>query len=108
MNKWNIEQVPSQLGKVAIVTGANSGIGYETALGLAKKDIEVILACRNLQKAKEAKTKIVKEYPKAQIKSIRLDVSSLREVREFANQFQRQYKKLNLLINNAGIMMSPY
>jgi len=108
MNKWDIDQVPSQRGKIAIVTGANNGLGYETALGLAKKDVEVILACRNLQKAEEAKSKIVNEYPKAQIKCMEIDVSSLREVREFANQFQRQYTKLDLLINNAGIMMSPY
>ena len=100
--------MPSQAGKIAVVTGANSGLGYETALGLAKKDVEVILACRSLQKAEEAKSKIVNEYPKARIKSMELDVSSLREVREFATQFQRQYKKLDLLINNAGIMMSPY
>ncbi len=108
MNKWNIGQVPSQAGRVAIVTGANGGLGYETALGLAKKDVGVILACRNLQKAEEAKSRIVKEYPKAQIKSIKIDVSSLREVRQFANQFGSQYERLDLLINNAGIMMSPY
>lgn len=108
MNKWDVDQVPSQRGKIAIVTGGNSGLGYEAALGLAKKDAEVILACRNLQKAEEAKSKIVNEYPKAQIKSMKIDVSSLRKVREFADQFQSQYKKLDLLINNAGIMMSPY
>ncbi len=108
MNKWNIGQVPPQVGRVAIVTGANGGLGYETALGLAKKDVEVILACRNLQKAEEAKFRIVKEYPKAQIKSIKIDVSSLREVRQFANQFGSQHERLDLLINNAGIMMSPY
>ncbi len=108
MNNWNIDQVPAQSGKVAVITGANSGIGYETALGLAKKDVEVILACRNLQKAAEAKSNIVNQYPKAQVKILKLDVSSLREVGEFANQFGRQYEKLDLLINNAGIMMSPY
>ncbi len=106
--EWSIEQVPSQHGKVAIVTGANGGLGYETALGLAKKDVEVILACRNLQKAEAAKSRIINGYPKAQIKTLRLDVSTLREVREFATQFQRQYEKLDLLINNAGIMMSPH
>lgn len=108
MDKWDTRQVPSQPGRVAIVTGANSGLGYETALELAKKDIEVIMACRNLQKAEEAKSKIVNVYPKAQIKSIQVDVSSLRGVREFANQIQKQYARLDLLINNAGIMMSPY
>lgn len=108
MKKWTSSQVPSQSGKVAIVTGANNGLGYETALALAKKDVEVILACRNLQKAEEAKSQLVNEYPKARIKSMKLDLSSLREVREFTTQFQKEYEKLDLLINNAGIMMSPY
>ncbi|MGZ5189964.1 MAG: oxidoreductase [Flavisolibacter sp.] len=108
MNKWNINQVPSQFGRVAIVTGANSGLGYETALELAKKDFEVILACRNLQKTEEARSKILHEYPKAQIKIIKMDLSSLLSVRKFADQFQLVYEKLDLLINNAGIMMSPY
>jgi NAD(P)-dependent dehydrogenase (short-subunit alcohol dehydrogenase family) len=106
--KWSTEQVPSQYGKVAIVTGANSGIGFHTALALAKKNVEVILACRNVQKGEEAKSRMLNEYPQAQIKIIKVDLSSLSEVGEFANQFQKQYHKLDLLINNAGIMMSPY
>ncbi|MBC8155979.1 MAG: SDR family NAD(P)-dependent oxidoreductase [Bacteroidetes bacterium] len=108
MTKWDIDQMPSQPGKIAVVTGGNNGIGYETALGLAKKDMEVILACRSLLKAEEAKSNILSEYPKAKVKIIRVDVSRLREVREFASQFQKKYNKLDLLINNAGIMMSPY
>ena len=108
MNKWDISHVPPQSGKVAVVTGANSGIGFQTALGLAAKDLEVILACRNVQKAEEAESRIKGEYPQAKIKSIQVDLSSLRQVREFADQFQRQYNRLDLLINNAGIMMSPY
>ena len=108
MTKWAIDQLPPQRGKVAVVTGGNSGLGYETALGLAKKDVEVILACRNLLKAEEAKSKIMNHYLRAKIKCMKLDVSRLREVKEFAAQFQLQYKKLDLLINNAGIMMSPY
>jgi len=108
MSKWSIDEVPSQLGKVAIVTGANSGIGYEVTVGLVKKDFEVIMACRNLQKAEEAKSKILKRHPKAKINLMKVDTSSLDEVKKFANQFQTQYQNLHLLINNAGIMMSPY
>jgi len=108
MSKWSIDEVPSQLGKVAIVTGANSGIGYEVTVGLVKKDFEVIMACRNLQKTEEAKTKILKRHPKAKINLMKVDTSSLDEVKKFANQFQTQYQNLHLLINNAGIMMSPY
>lgn len=106
--KWSTEKVPSRYGKVAIITGANIGIGYETALALVQKDVEVILACRNLKKAEEAKQTIINEYTKAKINCMKVDVSSLRAVREFATQFQKQYDRLDLLINNAGIMMSPY
>lgn len=108
MNKWNTEKVPSQPGKVAIVTGANSGIGYQTTLGLVKKNVEVVMACRNMQKAEEAKAKILKVHPKAKIKLMMLDLSSLTEVRKFAHEFQAHFNKLDLLVNNAGIMMSPY
>lgn len=108
MNKWSIDEVPSQLGKFAIVTGANSGIGYEVTLGLVKKDFEVIMACRNMQKAEEAKAKLLRLYPNAKINPIKIDMSSLDEVKRFVGQFQKRYHKLHLLINNAGIMMSPY
>ncbi|MDQ3534582.1 MAG: oxidoreductase [Bacteroidota bacterium] len=108
MDKWNIDKVSSQPGKVAIVTGANSGIGYQTTLGLVKKDFEVIMACRNIQKAEEAKAKILRLHPKAKIKPMMLDLSNLAEVRKFVDEFKSQFKRLDLLINNAGIMMSPY
>ena len=108
MNKWNIDQVPSQPGKVAIVTGANSGIGYEVTLSLIKKDFEVVMACRNMQKAEKAKVKILHVYPRAIITLMKVDTSSLKEVKIFADQFHQHYNKLHLLINNAGIMMSPY
>lgn len=108
MYNWNIEDAPSQPGKVAIVTGANSGIGYQTTLGLVKKDFVVIMACRNIQKAEEAKAKILRLHPKAKIKSMKLDLSSLADIRKFVDEFKTQFKRLDLLINNAGIMMSPY
>lgn len=108
MNKWSIEQVPSQRGKIAIVTGANSGIGYEVTLGLIKKGFEVIMACRNIKKAEEAKVKILQQYPAAKINLMKIDTSSLKEVKKFADQFKSQYQNLHLLINNAGIMMSPH
>ena len=108
MEKWNIDQVSSQFGKVAIVTGANSGIGFEVTLGLVKKDFEVIMACRNMQKAEEAKVKILKIHPKAKVNPMNIDTSSLDEVKKFANLFLKKYNKLNLLVNNADIMMSPY
>ena len=108
MHKWNIKDEPSQLGKTAIVTGANSGIGYETTLGLVKKDIEVIMACRNIQKAEDAKAKILHLQPDARITSMIIDLSNLASVKKFVQEFQKQYSKLDILINNAGVMMSPY
>lgn len=106
--KWNIEQTPSQKGRIAIITGSNSGIGFETALELAKKDCTVILACRNKKKAEEAKSKILQIYPKAQVNPMEVDMANLTDVKRFARQFQHEYDKLDLLINNAGIMMPPY
>jgi len=108
MDKWNIDRVPLQSGRVAIVTGANSGIGYETARGLARKEVNVVLACRNKQKAEKAKTEIVSTNPKARIDILKIDVSSLDSVRHFVEEFQQKYDRLDLLINNAGIMMSPH
>ena len=108
MNKWSVDRVLSQTGKIAIVTGANSGIGYEVSLELIKKDFEVIMACRNMEKAEEAKANILCVYPNAKISPMKIDTSSLVEVRKFAEEFQKQYHQLDLLINNAGIMMSPY
>ncbi len=108
MRKWDIENVTSQRGRVVIVTGANSGIGYETAVALAKKDATVIMACRNIRAADNAKNEILRIYPTAQITPMRLDLSSLKTVREFVDDFQKSFNKLDLLVNNAGIMMSPY
>ena len=108
MRNWSLNEVPSQSGKVAIVTGANSGIGYEVTLGLIKTGFEVIMACRNLQKAEEAKVKILHQYPKANINLMRVDTSSLNEVKKFVEQFKNRYQNLHLLVNNAGIMMSPH
>ncbi len=106
--KFNIENIPSQKGRIAIVTGANSGLGYETTRLLAKKDIEVVMACRNAKKAEKARNTILKEYPDARLVLMTVDLTRLSSVREFAKEFLNSYHKLDLLINNAGIMMPPY
>lgn len=108
MEKWDIKNESSHLGKIAIVTGANSGIGYEITLGLVKKDFEVIMACRSIPKAENAKAKILQLHPEAKIKSMMIDLSNLTSVQKFAHEFQSQFGKLDILINNAGIMMPPY
>lgn len=105
---WKPQDVPSQRGRVAIVTGANTGLGFETATALAEKGCTVVLACRNTDKANAAKKQILDKQPDAQVSCMPLDLSSLKSVRAFAKAYARDNKKLDLLINNAGIMMPPY
>jgi len=105
---WNLKQAPTQKGRIAIVTGANIGLGYETALALAGKGCSVVLACRNIDKAEAAKASILTQYPKAIVDCMSLDLANLKSVRKFAAAYKRRHDKLDLLINNAGIMMPPY
>ena len=105
---WTLEQAGKQTGRVAIVTGANIGLGLNTAQELAGKGCRVVLACRNLDKAAAAKADILHQHPKAKVECLQLDLSSLKSVRAFAEKFTTKHKRLDLLINNAGIMMPPY
>jgi NAD(P)-dependent dehydrogenase (short-subunit alcohol dehydrogenase family) len=85
--KWTAEEIPDLSGRVAIVTGANSGIGYETALQLACKQAMVILACRNLDKGGAAIRQIEQQVPGANIGLMRLDLAELASIRRFAAEF---------------------
>jgi NAD(P)-dependent dehydrogenase (short-subunit alcohol dehydrogenase family) len=105
---WTIQAAASQNGHLAIVTGANTGLGYDTALALAGKGCAVVLACRNMDKARKARLEILKPFPKATIECLSLDLSSQQSVRAFVTAFTENYDKLDLLINNAGIMMPPF
>ena len=106
--KWTDEDITDQSGRVAIVTGANSGIGNETARALANRGATTILAVRNMEAGKSAVERINNEATKAQCEAIHLDLSSLASVRSFAEAFRQKYQKLDLLINNAGVMVPPY
>ncbi|UII20706.1 oxidoreductase [Fulvivirga ligni] len=108
MEKFDLEKIPSHEGEVAIVTGANAGLGYETALQLARKDFEVILACRDQKKATKARSKILKAYPKGKLHIMTLDLGSFKSIKTFADKFISNYNQLQLLVNNAGLMMPPY
>jgi len=108
MPPFNLNDVPSQKGRVAIVTGSNVGLGYETAIGLVQKEMKVVMACRNLAKAEKAKSKILKRFPKADLAVLQLDLSSLKAIRAFAKSFNEQYDRLDLLINNAGLLAPPH
>ena len=104
---FNLEEIPSQKGKVAIVTGANSGLGKEITIGLAKKEIKIIMACRNKSKAEAAKAEVLSKVNTADIEIMILDLKSLSSVRNFAATFSERYNHLDLLIENAGIMIPP-
>ena len=108
MPHWTAAQMPSQTNHVAIVTGANSGIGFETTKALAAKGAGVVMACRNLQKADFAADSIRAQLPGAQLTVMQLDLADLGSVHAFAEAFGRDFDKLNLLINNAGVMVPPF
>jgi NAD(P)-dependent dehydrogenase (short-subunit alcohol dehydrogenase family) len=106
--KWDSDDIADQNDRVGIVTGASSGIGYETARVLANKKAMVIIAVRNLQKGNSAVDKIKVENSDADVHVMELDLANLASVRSFAEKFKRQSNRLDLLINNAGVMMPPY
>lgn len=105
---WTIGNIPDLKGKIAIVTGSNTGLGRETAKVLAGKNAEVILAVRNIKKGEDAIRDIKSEYPNSNVNVMELDLSSLKSIKDFSTKFNSIYKQLNLLINNAGVMMPPY
>lgn len=95
-------------GKTAIITGANSGLGLETAKTFARLGARIILAVRNLDKGQAAKQEILDESPEATIDVMQLDLSDLESVRAFAETFTSRFDSLDLLVNNAGVMTPPY
>ncbi len=105
---WTLNSVSNQHGKIAIVTGANIGLGFETAKGFASKGIEVIMACRNLEKGIAAMEYIISIHPTANLSVKKLDLNDFVSIRSFASAFLSQHDRLDYLINNAGIMMPPY
>jgi NAD(P)-dependent dehydrogenase (short-subunit alcohol dehydrogenase family) len=107
MKKWTLDNMPDQSGRVAIVTGANTGIGFETAAALAAKNASVVMACRNRHKAEDAMERIRVRTPNAKLEFIELDLSSLASVERFAEAYRAGHERLDLLINNAGVMVPP-
>jgi NAD(P)-dependent dehydrogenase (short-subunit alcohol dehydrogenase family) len=105
--KWNTADVPDQSGRAAIVTGANTGIGYEAAAALARAGGHVVLAVRNLEKGNAALARIVAASPTADVTLQELDLSSLASVRRAAGALRKKYQRIDLLINNAGVMWTP-
>ncbi|WP_339129219.1 oxidoreductase [Streptomyces sp. f51] len=106
MGGWSAKDIPGQRGRVAVVTGANSGLGLVTARELARHGATVVLACRSEARGREAAELISAEVPGAEVEFGRLDLGDLASVREFADSFP--YDRLDLLVNNAGVMALPY
>jgi len=105
---WTVQDMPDLAGRVAVVTGASSGIGYETARGLAERGAHVILACRDDARAQVAMSRIGSSVRMDRVQRMHLDLGSLRSIRTFVDSFGSEHSDLHLLVNNAGVMLVPY
>lgn len=99
--------MPDQSGKIVVITGANSGLGYASAVEIAKKGATIVMAVRNVSKGEKAKTDLLQAVPNATVDLMTLDVGNLQSVRDFASAFKAKYDRINLLLNNAGVMAIP-
>ncbi|MEV6959415.1 oxidoreductase [Streptomyces sp. NPDC051207] len=106
MPGWTAHDIPDQSGRVAVVTGANGGLGYVTARELARNGATVVLACRSQTRGRAALGRLIEEVPEARAELRTLDLGDLRSVREFAGTLP--YERVDLLVNNAGVMALPY
>ena len=105
--KWNVADLPDQAGRIVIVTGANSGLGLEMTRALVAKNAKVVMACRTLAKAVPIADQIRRDLPNANIEVMQLDVANLHSVKDFVKAFSERYDRLDILINNAGVMGIP-
>ncbi|OBI94052.1 SDR family NAD(P)-dependent oxidoreductase [Mycobacterium asiaticum] len=105
--KWSVSDIPDQSGRTVVVTGANTGIGYHTAAELAFRGAHVVLAVRNLEKGNTALARIIAVKPDADITLQELDLGSLASIRRAAQALRASYPRIDLLINNAGVMWTP-
>ena len=105
-NKWSYDDIPDQTGRVALVTGANSGLGFHTARGLAAKGAHVLLACRSLQRGERAAAEIRGQLPRAQLTVVELDLADLKSVQRCAETVHGGWERLDILVNNAGLMVA--
>jgi NAD(P)-dependent dehydrogenase (short-subunit alcohol dehydrogenase family) len=107
MSKWTTANIPDQTGRTAVITGANTGLGYETAAALAAKGANVVLAVRNLDKGKDAARLVAQRHPGASVAVQELDLTSLDSIRAAADELRSNHESIDLLINNAGVMFTP-
>ncbi len=105
---WGTEDIGDLTGRVALVTGANSGIGYETTKALADHGAHVILACRDQEKARRARDKLESELDRTSLELLHLDLADLVSVQRAAEEVLRDHARLDIVVNNAGIMGTPH
>ena len=108
MNNWTTEKIKDLNGKRIIITGAAHGIGYEAATVLASKGADVVMAVRHTGRGEKAAEKIRATYPSASVTVMNLDLADLASVKEFASEYCGLYDRIDVLINNAGVMVPPY
>lgn len=107
MDSWTTADITDQSGRTAVVTGANAGLGFQTAVALAAKGAHVVLAVRNLDRGRNAASHIVAACPDAQVSLQQLDLTSLASIRAAAERLRSDHCRIDLLINNAGVVYTP-
>jgi NAD(P)-dependent dehydrogenase (short-subunit alcohol dehydrogenase family) len=107
-HKWNADDMTDRTGRTVVITGANSGLGYEAALALAGKGAQVVLACRDQAKGRTAEEQIRARHPRANTALMAHDLSSLADIRRFADALRAAHPRVDVLMNNAGVMALPY
>ncbi|WP_256487757.1 oxidoreductase [Haladaptatus sp. AB618] len=107
-SNWTATNMPDQSGRTVIITGANSGLGLEATKAFARKGGHVVMACRSLDRANRARRKIESMVSDASLTVLELDLASQASIRQFGTEFESEFDRLDVLLNNAGIMMTPY
>jgi NAD(P)-dependent dehydrogenase (short-subunit alcohol dehydrogenase family) len=106
-DRWTAADMPGQDGRIVVITGASSGVGFETARLFAAKGADVVLACRDHGRTRRAMERIAAEVPGARISELSLDLASLASVRAAAAGLRSRHPRIDVLINNAGVMWAP-
>jgi NAD(P)-dependent dehydrogenase (short-subunit alcohol dehydrogenase family) len=105
---WTADEIPDLQGRIVLVTGASSGIGFAAAVELARHGAETVMACRSPERGGAALQKLQKLVPSARAELMDLDLASLESIADFCGQFRKRHSRLHVLINNAGVMAAPY
>jgi NAD(P)-dependent dehydrogenase (short-subunit alcohol dehydrogenase family) len=106
--KWDLEDMPDQTGKTALITGANAGLGYHLTMAFAQRGARVIMACRDMAKAESVRTEAKERYPSCEVECLHLDLGDLQSVTSCADSVLGDHARLDVIMCNAGIMAVPF